>query len=154
MEEYVRLASFDPVVEQARHADLMAFSRELHEFMYANARLTEAQKPLLVGGTLIALKNKAFAKTFGDYTPAELQREWFAAIKKEIQKANIPAGEKGQHGAAIFGHRRASRTRQVDLEVSPRYPVRTDQDAQREGLALRLDLPQLGRRRAVLRRIP
>ncbi|MCB0540488.1 MAG: SAM-dependent DNA methyltransferase, partial [Bacteroidetes bacterium] len=65
-------------------------SRELHNFMRDHAKLTESEKPLLVSGTLIALKNKAFAKSYDAYKPEELQREWMRVIKEEFKKAEIP----------------------------------------------------------------
>lgn len=93
-DDYIEHASFDPEVAQRRTDDLMAFSRELHEFMRDHAKLTEAEKPLLVSGTLIALRNKPFAMSFGAYKPAELQKEWFAVISKELQAADIPRAKK------------------------------------------------------------
>ncbi|WP_298481065.1 N-6 DNA methylase [uncultured Maribacter sp.] len=90
LENYIEHGTFDPEVAKNRHDDLMAFSRELHNFMRDNARLTESEKPLLVSGTLIALKNKAFAKSFDEYKPEELQREWMRVIKEEFKKAKIP----------------------------------------------------------------
>jgi hypothetical protein len=77
-----------------RFEELMAFSRELHIFMRDHAKLTESEKPLLVSGTLIALKNKAFAKSFNEHSPEELQREWMRVIKSEINKADIPRAKK------------------------------------------------------------
>lgn len=88
--DYVEHASFNPEVAKARSQDLMDFARELHEFMRDHAKLTESEKPLLVSGTLIALKNKAFAKSFGDYTPESLQKEWLKVIQEEIERADIP----------------------------------------------------------------
>jgi hypothetical protein len=73
-DDFVRLASYDPSVARSRHDDLMAFSRDLHDFMRDHAKLTESEKPLLVSGTLIGLNNKAFEKSFGDYTPALLSK--------------------------------------------------------------------------------
>lgn len=90
LEDFIEHGTFDPDVEKKRHDDLMAFSRELHDFMRDHAKLTESEKPLLVSGTLIALKNKAFAKSFDEYTPAELQKEWMRVIKEEFTKAKIP----------------------------------------------------------------
>src|SRR5262249_3689173 len=49
-ERYKARASFDPARAAARHADLMRFSRELHNYMRDYAKITEAQKPLLVSG--------------------------------------------------------------------------------------------------------
>ena len=93
-EDYVRLASYDPFVAKNRHDDLMAFSRDLHDFMRDHAKLTESEKPLLVSGTLIALRNAAFAKSFGDYPPEDLQKQWMHVIKEEIERSDIPNSKK------------------------------------------------------------
>lgn len=90
LNDYIEHGTFDPDVAQKRHDDLMAFSRELHDFMRDHAKLTESEKPLLVSGTLIALRNKAFAKSFDVYSPEELQRQWMHVIKEEFKKAEIP----------------------------------------------------------------
>lgn len=90
LEDFIQHGTFDPDVARKRHDDLMAFSRELHDFMRDHAKLTESEKPLLVSGTLIALKNKPFAKSFDEYKPSELQREWMRIIKEEFKKAKIP----------------------------------------------------------------
>lgn len=90
LNDFIEHGTFDPEVARKRHDDLMAFSRELHDFMRDHAKLTESEKPLLVSGTLIALKNKAFAKSFDEYTPIELQKEWMRVIKEEFKKASIP----------------------------------------------------------------
>lgn len=89
-EEYIKHGTYDKDVERRRYDDLMAFSRELHEFMREHARLTESEKPLLVSGTLLALRNKVFAKSYSDYEVNELPKAWFDAIKEEMKKANIP----------------------------------------------------------------
>lgn len=90
LEDFIEHGTFDPGVAQKREDDLMALSRELHDFMRDHAKLTESEKPLLVSGTLIALRNKAFSKSFDAYTPEELQKEWMRVIKEEMKKADIP----------------------------------------------------------------
>lgn len=90
LEDYIEHGTFDPDVAIKRHNDLMEFSRELHNFMRDHAKLTESEKPLLVSGTLIALKNKAFAKSYDAYKPEELQKEWMRVIIEEFKKAEIP----------------------------------------------------------------
>ncbi len=89
-DEYIKHCTYDKDVERRRYDDLMSFSRELHEFMRDHAKLTESEKPLLVSGTLIALRNKIFAKSYSDYEVSELPKAWFNTIKEEIEKANIP----------------------------------------------------------------
>ena len=83
-------------VKKVRESDLVQFSRNIHDFMRDHAKLTEPDKPLLVSGTLIALQNKAFSKSFDAYKPEELQRQWFKVIQEELNKAEIPQAKKAQ----------------------------------------------------------
>ena len=93
-DDYYRLASFDPDVTKKRHSDLLAFSKELHELIWTKAKISEEDKPLLVSGTLIALMNTTFMKTFGALPAEEVQEAWLGAIKKELDKADIPQAKK------------------------------------------------------------
>jgi type I restriction enzyme M protein len=88
--DYIAAAEFDPEVQQQRTADLMAFSRELHIFMRDHAKLSESEKPLLVSGTLIALRNRPFALGYQHYSADELQAEWLRVIQSEMKRAAIP----------------------------------------------------------------
>lgn len=92
--DYIEHATFDPAVQRLRLDELMSFSRELHDFMRDHAKLTESEKPLLVSGTLIALQNPAFTKSFDAYKPEDLQKQWLAVVKDEIDKAQIPNAKK------------------------------------------------------------
>lgn len=93
-DDYYRLASFDPDVAQKRHSDLLDFSKELHELIWTKAKISEEDKPLLVSGTLIALTNVTFIKTFDHLPSYEVQDAWLGAIKKELDKADIPQAKK------------------------------------------------------------
>jgi 16S rRNA G966 N2-methylase RsmD len=93
-DDYYRLASFDPDVEKKRHSDLLAFSKDLHELIWTKAKISEEDKPLLVSGTLIALMNATFMQTFGALPAEDVQEAWLTAIKKEIDKADIPQAKK------------------------------------------------------------
>jgi len=93
-DDYYRLASFDPEVAAKRHSDLLAFSKELHELIWTKAKISEEEKPLLVSGTLIALMNATFMKTFENLPADEVQDSWLTAIKKELDKADIPQAKK------------------------------------------------------------
>lgn len=92
--DFIEHATFDTSVQKMRFSELMEFSRELHEFMRDHAKLTESQKPLLVSGTLIALRNDAFSKSFDSYSPDKLQKAWMRVIKEEIEDAEIPKAKK------------------------------------------------------------
>lgn len=90
MEDLIRAASFDPNVQRQREKDLISFSAEMHEFMRDEAELEEKEKPLAVAGTLIALNDDVFAKTYDAYSPKDLPAFWMQSIKKVIQEAKLP----------------------------------------------------------------
>ena len=92
--DYIEHAIYNPAVQAVRLTDLMAFSRELHDFMRDDVKASESEKPLFVSGSLIALQNPIFSKTFGDYAPKELPAEWLRVIKLELRKAEIPNSKK------------------------------------------------------------
>ncbi|MCC7040360.1 MAG: N-6 DNA methylase [Burkholderiales bacterium] len=92
--EYIEHGTFDPSVQRLRYEELMAFARDLHEFMRDHAKLTESEKPLLVSGTLIALRHKPFAVSYSSESPEDLQKEWFKVIRQEMNKADIPQAKK------------------------------------------------------------
>jgi len=94
--DYLSHATWDPKVLKIREIDLLAFSRDIHDFMRDHAKLTEGDKPLVVSGTLIALQNTAFSKSFDAYKPSDLQVEWFKVIQSELEKADIPKAKKQQ----------------------------------------------------------
>ncbi len=93
-DDYYRLSAFDPEVERKRHQDLIAFARGLHEFIWTRAKISEEDKPLLVSGTLIALMNRGFSRSFYNFLADEMPDEWLRAIKKELDTADIPQAKK------------------------------------------------------------
>ena len=121
--DYIEHATFDPTVQKLRLDELMSFSRDLHDFMRDHAKLTESEKPLLVSGTLIALQNLAFVKSYDAYKPEDLQKQWLKVIGEEIEKAELPQAKKSQHDPAIFQHRRTSGYWQGYRQIPSRYPL-------------------------------
>lgn len=93
VEDMIRAASFDPIVHAQREKDLIQFSNEMHVFMRDEAELEEKEKPLAVAGSLIALSNDVFAKTFEAYPANELAGFWMQTIKDEISKAKLPVAK-------------------------------------------------------------
>lgn len=93
-DDYYRLSAFDPEVERKRHQDLLSFAKDLHEFIWTAAKISEEDKPLLVSGTLIALMNSPFLNSFKFYNPIEMPKKWLEAIKDELDKADIPQAKK------------------------------------------------------------
>lgn len=90
MGDLIRCASFDRAVQIQRTQDLIEFSQDMHEFLRDEAELEEKEKPLAVAGTLIALLDDAFAKTYDVHKPKKLPEEWMRAIKAVVTDANIP----------------------------------------------------------------
>lgn len=87
-------ASRDPEVEKRRVSDLMAFARELHNFMRDYAKLSVSEKPLLISGILIALQDEAFRAGYSKKTGSSLPKMLTQAITGVIEDADIPEAKK------------------------------------------------------------
>lgn len=87
--DYRRLLTFDPAVKARTHAELIAFSRVLHNFMRDYAKLSEAEKPLVVSGILLALQDDMFRRIWADLRLKELAQELFRAIEREARRAGL-----------------------------------------------------------------
>lgn len=83
-DEYRRLLLFDPLVRKRTLNELMAYSRELHVFMRDYAKVSEAEKPLLVSGILLALRDDAFRRTYASYRPIDLAVQLYSAIERML----------------------------------------------------------------------
>jgi hypothetical protein len=93
IDDMISAASFDPAVHARRTKDLIQFSNEMHVFMRDEAELEEKEKPLVVAGTLIALGNEVFAKSYNVYPADGLPDFWMQAIKGEFAKARLPGAK-------------------------------------------------------------
>ncbi|HBR2661804.1 N-6 DNA methylase [Klebsiella pneumoniae] len=120
--DYYRLSSFDPLVERSRHEDLMRFSKELHELLWTAAKISEEDKPLLVSGTLIALNNKPFAKSFEYYSSKDMPRKWLEAVKDELDSADIPKAKKDAIIASYAVVANQPNLGEPDAKVKKNYP--------------------------------
>jgi len=100
-DRYINRAKFDPVLAKSRHSDLMKFSRELHDYMRDYAKITEAQKPLLVSGVLLALMDRGFEVAYNKYEGEELANESFNSIKKIIERAELGDTHEAKKKAVI-----------------------------------------------------
>jgi type I restriction enzyme M protein len=71
--------------------DLLLYAKKLHDDMRDEAKLQEAQKPLLVGVLLLALDNLDFIKEFPSITnPKKLSKRIIEAINDSLVDSNIP----------------------------------------------------------------
>ncbi|MBU4338865.1 N-6 DNA methylase [Patescibacteria group bacterium] len=72
-------------------AELLSYAKNLHDEMRDEAKLKEAEKPLLVGALLLALDNGDFTKEYPAITnPKKLALRIIEAIKDGLLNANIP----------------------------------------------------------------
>ncbi len=100
-DRYVDRVQFDSVLAKIRHTDLMKFSRELHEYLRDYAKVTEAQKPLLVSGILLALMEKGFEKAYVAYEGEELARKAFQAVVDIVGDAKLGENQESKKKAII-----------------------------------------------------
>ncbi len=96
---YIKLATFDPALAKSRHADLLKFSRELHEYLRDYAKITEAQKPLLVSGILLALMDPGFEVAYKKYEGEDLAEKTFQAITDVVGKAQLGENQESKKKA-------------------------------------------------------
>jgi len=67
-------------------AEIQEFSAELHDFLRDEMKLSEAEKPLLVSGVLVALQDEIFERHFRDYEGGQLQEQTLIAIKNVLEE--------------------------------------------------------------------
>lgn len=102
----LRYATFDCSLAQARFSDLMKFSRELHNYMRDYCKITEAEKPLLVSGVLLAFMDNAFKATYLNYKQeTELPQELFVAIKRVLEGAELGTNQPRKKDAVVNVYR-------------------------------------------------
>ncbi len=71
--------------------DLMQYAKKLHDEMRDEAKLKEAEKPLLVGALLLALENGEFVNEYPSITnPKKLANRIIESIEDGLKEANIP----------------------------------------------------------------
>jgi 16S rRNA G966 N2-methylase RsmD len=121
-DDYYRLSAFDPEVERKRHQDLISFAKDLHEFIWTVAKISEEDKPLLVSGTLIALMNSPFLNSFKYYSPEEMSKKWLEAIKDELDKAEIPQAKKDTMLQPYASVSNQPNLGKPDSKISKKYP--------------------------------
>jgi hypothetical protein len=105
--DYAKLAEYDARVQHERITDLIAFSAELHKEVWVHAKVSESEKPLLVSGSLIALRDKFFRDHYASYSDSRLPDEWLRVIKHELENADIPESKRfnlAQPFAGIANH--------------------------------------------------
>ncbi|MFH5227310.1 HsdM family class I SAM-dependent methyltransferase [Antrihabitans spumae] len=91
VEKYLDLLTYDPVVRDRTEKELLAFSRTLHNYMRDYAKLAESEKPLVVSGILLALRDEVFKRNWSNYRSRDLARELYRAIERVAEDVDIPS---------------------------------------------------------------
>lgn len=86
----VAAVAFDPAKREASLKELLAFSRDLHDRMRDDAKLVDAEKPLVVSGILIALNDVVFGRTYSLLAPDAIGKQLVEAIKRELERLALP----------------------------------------------------------------
>jgi type I restriction-modification system DNA methylase subunit len=103
--DYIRYATYDESLANARKKNLNKFSRDLHDYIRDYGKITEAQKPLLVSGILLALMEKGFKVAYPKYEGAELAQKTFQAVKDIIGMAKLGVNQERKKNAIINAFR-------------------------------------------------
>lgn len=85
--DYVHLFRFDRAVCRGSFDQLMAHTREVHNFLRDYAKVTEAEKPLVISAVLLALRHPAFRKSWGVTADQDLATATYEAVEKSVRKA-------------------------------------------------------------------
>lgn len=85
--EYLRLFDHDPTVVTRSMDRLIGFSRDVHNFMRDYAKLTEAEKPLIVSAILLALQYRPFRSGWAESEDADLPRELMHALEAKARSS-------------------------------------------------------------------
>jgi len=104
-ESFSRYMMFDEGVAQCRTRGLNKFSRDLHNYLRDYGKITEAQKPLLVSGVLLALMKPGFRASFSNYVGQELAIETFRAITDIINQAKLGVNQEAKKKAVVNAFR-------------------------------------------------
>jgi type I restriction enzyme M protein len=73
-ENYFNLFIYDPIIYAQKERDVLDFLKLLHNFIRDYAHLGDAEKPLIVSGILLALKDNVFFRTLETYPDDRLPK--------------------------------------------------------------------------------
>lgn len=91
---YFNLFIYDPIIHAQKERDVLDFSKSLNNFIRDYAHLGDAEKPLIVSGILLALKDNVFFRTFETYPDDRLPKFTLDTIKQVVDTQDIPNSKK------------------------------------------------------------
>jgi type I restriction enzyme M protein len=100
--DYLKLLLNDPSVLARNVDDLLSLSRQIHNFLRDYAKVTEAEKPLVISAILLALGNPPFRTSWKVASDSDLPQFMFEAIQKVVAKA-MPDAARRELMTAAYG---------------------------------------------------
>jgi type I restriction-modification system DNA methylase subunit len=88
--DFVHHSNYDSKMRKMRETELISEAKSIHQYLYENAKITENDKPLLVAGTLLALKDEQFISSYDKLSNKRIMTAWFDAIGRTLEDATIP----------------------------------------------------------------
>jgi hypothetical protein len=92
--DYVELFRYDRTVIKGTLDRLTAYSRQVHNFLRDYAKVTEAEKPLVISAILLALRHPSFRAGWQVASDQDLPTETLQAVEKGVKKAINSAGRR------------------------------------------------------------
>lgn len=99
--EYLELVQHDPKVMKQSVDDLLALSRQVHNFLRDYAKVTEAEKPLVISAVLLALGHGPFKASWDVTSDQDLANTTYEAVEKAVAKA-IPSAPRRELMLAAY----------------------------------------------------
>lgn len=91
LKDLIYLINNDPETKKLNEEKVLKFASDLHNYLRDYAKLSESEKPLLVGGILIALNDQAFVSSYKNKkTGQSLASLITRTIKEQLQDAKMP----------------------------------------------------------------
>lgn len=93
-EDYLTLLRQRAGYGAREEAEIISFARELHDYLRDHMELSEAFKPLIVSGILLALKDNAFERSYRDIAEKDdLTDALYEGIRRSLKKAKVKNGK-------------------------------------------------------------
>lgn len=90
LDNMISLLNDDPNAKKSNEAMILTFASNLHNYLRDYAKLSENEKPLLIGGLLIALKDDAFVNSYkSKKTGSTLASLITSTIKEQLQNTKM-----------------------------------------------------------------
>lgn len=93
-DDFVHHCNFDSEYRKEQEADLIKDAKDIHQYLYENAKITENEKPLLIAGTFLALSDNQFVKEYDSMPAKNILSSWYEAICRTLEETEIPKSKK------------------------------------------------------------